>query len=116
MIPLNNVYAFLLILNNLIGNSINEVTNTYIEEAKIFFDKYSKKYKDCPNILYEICNEPNGTIVTWNDSIKPYAETIIPEKILLITIKTAKLIIIFQINAIFNTFLSINHKEYPQNE
>lgn len=52
--------------------------NTYIQEAKIFFDKYSSKYNDCPNILYEICNEPNGTTVTWNDSIKPYAEEIIP--------------------------------------
>ncbi|MBP3597314.1 MAG: glycoside hydrolase family 5 protein [Clostridia bacterium] len=52
--------------------------NIYIEEAKVFFDKYSKKYKDTPNIIYEICNEPNGTTVTWNDSIKPYAETIIP--------------------------------------
>lgn len=52
--------------------------NIHIEEAKDFFDKYSRKYMDSPNILYEICNEPNGTTITWNDSIKPYAETIIP--------------------------------------
>ncbi len=52
--------------------------NKYIEESKEFFDKYSKKYSNCPNIIYEICNEPNGTETTWNDSIKPYAETIIP--------------------------------------
>lgn len=52
--------------------------NIYIEESKEFFNNYSKKYKNYPNILYEICNEPNGTTVTWNDSIKPYAEKIIP--------------------------------------
>jgi endoglucanase len=28
-------------------------------------------------VLYEICNEPNGN-VTWNDNVKPYAETVIP--------------------------------------
>lgn len=28
-------------------------------------------------MLYEICNEPNGN-VTWNDNVKPYAETVIP--------------------------------------
>lgn len=52
--------------------------NAHIEEAKDFFDKYSKKYANIPNILYEICNEPNGNNVTWNESIKPYADTIIP--------------------------------------
>lgn len=52
--------------------------NTYIEESKNFFNKYSNKYANSPNIIYEICNEPNGTKTTWNDSIKPYAETIIP--------------------------------------
>lgn len=52
--------------------------NIYIEESKEFFNKYSQKYANSPNIIYEICNEPNGTKTTWNDSIKPYAETIIP--------------------------------------
>ena len=35
-------------------------------------------YKDYPNILYEICNEPNGN-VTWDKDIKPYAEELITE-------------------------------------
>lgn len=49
--------------------------NTNIEEAKTFFTEMSAKYKDYNNVLYEICNEPNGC--TWDD-IKSYANTIIP--------------------------------------
>lgn len=47
------------------------------EEAKEFFGYISEKYKNYDNIIYEICNEPNGPI-TWNDNVKPYAEEIIP--------------------------------------
>lgn len=50
--------------------------NTHKNEAKEFFDEISKKYKDVPNVIYEICNEPNGN-VTWENDIKPYAEEII---------------------------------------
>ena len=46
--------------------------NTYKSEAIRFFDYMSSKYKDCNNVLYEICNEPNGN-VTWANDIKPYA-------------------------------------------
>lgn len=52
--------------------------NIFKEEAKLFFDEISTIYKDTPNVIYEICNEPNGNIVTWNDDIKPYADEIIP--------------------------------------
>lgn len=48
----------------------------YKEDAKEFFMEVSKKYKDYPNIIYEICNEPNGN-VTWDDNIKPYATEVI---------------------------------------
>ncbi len=51
---------------------------THKEEAKVFFNEVSKKYADKPNVLYEICNEPNGNNVTWDRDIKPYAEEIIP--------------------------------------
>ncbi len=51
---------------------------TYQNESKEFFNAISKKYADVPNIIYEICNEPNGNDVTWNDNIKPYAENVIP--------------------------------------
>ncbi|MCD8347178.1 MAG: cellulase family glycosylhydrolase [Lachnospiraceae bacterium] len=50
--------------------------NTYIEEAKAFFEEMSSTYADNVNVLYEICNEPNGN-TTWAD-IKAYAEVIIP--------------------------------------
>lgn len=50
--------------------------NTYIGRARDFFAKISEKYKDYENVLYEICNEPNGG-TQWSD-VKSYAETIIP--------------------------------------
>lgn len=50
--------------------------NTYIDEAKNFFSKMSKNYADYNNVIYEICNEPNGG-TSWNE-VKSYAETIIP--------------------------------------
>ena len=52
--------------------------NVYIENSKMFFAEVSKKYSDVPNVLYEICNEPNSNPVTWDEHIKPYAEKIIP--------------------------------------
>ncbi len=50
--------------------------NTYKEEAKKFFEEMSKEYCNASNVLYEICNEPNGG-TTWAD-VKSYAEEIIP--------------------------------------
>ncbi|MBP3596144.1 MAG: glycoside hydrolase family 5 protein [Clostridia bacterium] len=52
--------------------------NVFIEDSKNFFAEVSKKYSEVPNVLYEICNEPNSNPVTWNEYIKPYAEKIIP--------------------------------------
>ncbi|MCR5613625.1 glycoside hydrolase family 5 protein [Treponema sp.] len=49
----------------------------YQKQAEEFFDEISKTYGDKPNIIYEICNEPNGDDITWKDNIKPYAEKII---------------------------------------
>jgi len=45
------------------------------KEAVAFFKKISKKYSSYNNVLYEICNEPNGP-VTWN-GIKKYARKVI---------------------------------------
>ena len=50
--------------------------NVYKEEAKKFFSEMSEKYKDYDNVIYEICNEPNGG-VGWSE-VKSYAEEIIP--------------------------------------
>lgn len=49
--------------------------NTYIGEAESFFAEMSKEYADYNNVLYEICNEPNGG-TGWGE-IKSYAEKII---------------------------------------
>lgn len=49
---------------------------TYKNEAIRFFDEMSSKYKNYDNVLYEICNEPNGG-VDWSRDIKPYAEEVI---------------------------------------
>lgn len=49
----------------------------YTNEAKSFFETVSKRYAKYPNVIYEICNEPNGG-ASWSDNIKPYAEKIIP--------------------------------------
>ena len=48
---------------------------TYKEEAKAFFAEMSSLYKDRDNIIYEICNEPNGA--DW-ETIKSYAQEVIP--------------------------------------
>lgn len=47
-----------------------------IEMAKAFFAEMTAEFGDTDNILYEICNEPNGG-TSWSD-IKAYAEEIIP--------------------------------------
>ena len=49
--------------------------NTYVEEAKIFFAEMAETYRGHSNVLYEICNEPNG--VDWA-AVKQYAEEVIP--------------------------------------
>jgi endoglucanase len=66
------------ILNDNPSNpSMNGDPNFYINEAKEFFAEMSALYADRDNVLYEICNEPNGNGVTWN-IVKNYANEIIP--------------------------------------
>ena len=49
--------------------------NRYLEEAERFFAETAERFRDRNNVLYEICNEPNG--VDW-PTVKRYAERIIP--------------------------------------
>ncbi len=51
--------------------------NQHLTEAMAFFDLIASEYADCPNLLFEICNEPNGPLVEWAD-VKAYAEQVIP--------------------------------------
>ncbi len=46
------------------------------DEALDFFSEMSSKYASYDNVIYEICNEPNGG-TTWSD-IKSYALEVIP--------------------------------------
>ncbi|MCR4715934.1 MAG: cellulase family glycosylhydrolase [Lachnospiraceae bacterium] len=57
-------------------NDNNPNTDDNIKRAKKFFKEMSKAYEDYDNVLYEICNEPNGG-TTWENDIKPYAKKII---------------------------------------
>lgn len=45
------------------------------KEAKQFFRRMARKYDGCNNVIFEICNEPNGA-TTWSE-IKKYAKEIL---------------------------------------
>lgn len=49
---------------------------THQDEAVKFFTEMSKTYKDYDNVMYEICNEPNGGI-TWTGGIKSYCQKVV---------------------------------------
>lgn len=50
--------------------------NVYKADAIAFFNEMSAKYAGSKNVIYEICNEPNGWS-SW-DGIKSYANEVIP--------------------------------------
>ncbi len=52
--------------------------NTYKTEAIGFFKEMANKWGSYPNVIYEICNEPNGN-VTWERDLRPYAVEVINE-------------------------------------
>lgn len=47
-----------------------------VEKAKVFFKEVAKRYQNEPGIIYEICNEPNGS-TSYRD-IADYARAVIP--------------------------------------
>lgn len=51
--------------------------NKHKKEAIAFFKEMAKKYKNQKNVIYEICNEPNGG-TSWNQ-VKSYAQAVIKE-------------------------------------
>lgn len=58
--------------------------NMYKAEAIDFFQRYTAIYGEYDNIIYEVCNEPNGDCicnpgdkVNWDNCIKPYNEELI---------------------------------------
>ena len=50
--------------------------NVYLDQAKEFWLWASSQFADATNVIYEICNEPNGS-TTWAD-VKSYAEQVLP--------------------------------------
>lgn len=50
--------------------------NIYKEEAKAFFAEMAETFAEADHVLYEICNEPNGS-TGWSE-IKAYASEVIP--------------------------------------
>jgi endoglucanase len=50
--------------------------NNHVEHSKTFFAAMAKKYKNIPNVIYEIWNEPERQSLAV---VKCYAATIIPE-------------------------------------
>ncbi len=50
--------------------------NANTGQAMEFFREISRRYREKPNVIYEICNEPNGN-VSWED-ISRYAKQVIP--------------------------------------
>ena len=65
----NDMYVIVVFWNN---HQIND----NIELAKEYFLKISEKYKDTPNIIYEIANEADNNIL-WEE-VKEYSNSIIP--------------------------------------
>lgn len=49
---------------------------SHLSAAKKFFSTMAKKYRGNKNVIYEICNEPNGS-TSWAQ-VKKYASKIIP--------------------------------------
>jgi endoglucanase len=47
-------------------------------ESWEFFQAMAFKYGAKDHVIYEICNEPNGRNASWEGSIKPYANYVIP--------------------------------------
>ncbi len=51
--------------------------NINLDEAMAFFDRISAEYAGVPNLIFEICNEPNGDDTDWND-VYVYSMQVIP--------------------------------------
>ncbi len=45
--------------------------------AIAFFSRLAERYKDKKHLLFEICNEPSGKSVTWEEQVRPYAAEVL---------------------------------------
>jgi hypothetical protein len=60
-----------------VSNS-DQLPMKHLSDAQGFFVYISGKYGNCPNILYELCNEPNGACTDYGYQIAPYVDQVIP--------------------------------------
>ena len=55
-------------------HNLDDYIMTYKDDAKEFFNYFSKKYADIPNVLYEVCNEPYNddasTLAAYVDELR----------------------------------------------
>ena len=55
-------------------HNLDDYANDYKQEAIEFFDYYSRKYSNCPNVFYEILNEPylddSSTIASFVNDVR----------------------------------------------
>ena len=63
--------------------------NDQLPEAMEFFDGITKEYADCPNLIFEICNEPNGPInwshvLDYSNQVIPVIRKNIPEAVIVV--------------------------------
>lgn len=63
--------------------------NEHAQEAVAFFEQIAAEYADVPNLLFEICNEPNGEadwsdILDYCDKVIPVIRKQIPEAVILV--------------------------------
>lgn len=90
--PNNNKTMVKTVVDAAIANGIYVIidwhdhnANKNVTQAKAFFSEMAQLYKNTPNVIWEIWNEPDdvggiaGAGDTWVGDIKPYAETITAE-------------------------------------
>ena len=49
---------------------------THQSEAIAFFKEMAEKYRNYSNVIFELCNEPNGG-ANWQSNIKPYCQAVV---------------------------------------
>ena len=63
--------------------------NENADEAIRFFEQIASEYRDCPNLLFEICNEPNGStdwggVTAYCDRVIPVIRKQIPDAVIIV--------------------------------
>ena len=54
-----------------------------------FFERITSEYRDCPNLIFEICNEPNGPadwsdVISFSNQVIPVIRKNIPDSVIVV--------------------------------